>query len=155
MVFVVSKCSEKKIQDEIRYLLSASKVQLDTLPNLIKKVSTYLPGSICSLATNIRPFFLLALTSIFLDICGYFLFNVPCIKLGGNSGRHFSSWLFDEGRPKIEQSGICELREDKVARAFCTTAWPIKYSTLARFPLHCLNFSYSQTLVEKWERMPE
>ena len=39
IVFVI--IVSKKIKDEIRYLLSASKVQLDTLPNLIKKVSTY------------------------------------------------------------------------------------------------------------------
>ena len=43
--------------------------------NPIKKC---LPGSICSLATNIRPFFLVALTSIFLDICEYFWLELPC-----------------------------------------------------------------------------
>ena len=43
--------------------------------NPIKKC---LPGSICSLATNIRPFFLVTLTSIFLDICEYFWLKPPC-----------------------------------------------------------------------------
>ena len=38
--------------------------------------------------------------------------KLTCNKLGGNVCRHFSSWFFD-GRPKVEQSGICELREAK------------------------------------------
>ena len=38
--------------------------------------------------------------------------KLTCNKLGGNVCRHFSSWFFD-GRPNVEQSGICELREAK------------------------------------------